>query len=324
MTEKIENFISKMIDGKESREDLIHYQNEFRKYVTLPKNTEIYKSSDVGWKQLLKPILKEGSDPHNLILIDSIITEEEFWKGVMDLTESKHASVVSENFLRILQDHHIPKQPLHHLREFREKADIILNARLKAPYLNDIKKWNDGELEKTKDLMKNEMKEILSIEFMHSLGGSELLGVVWNQFNPSKSLADASSMEIALFLQATMNQREQLIFVPPTKVNKVNVISKTPLSDLNIKVQHEKKEWKNNNENSKNKQSFKPQQHQQKQLSPKKKVEEKKGDGGCEICMKAGKAKAAATHLTSQHDNGYVNKKWGEKKQKVETKIKNQ
>jgi hypothetical protein len=120
MTEKIENFISKMIDGKESREDLIHYQNEFKKFVTLPKNSEIYRSSVVGWKQLLKPILKEGSDPHNLILIDSIIIEEEFWKDVMELTESRHTSVVSESLLRVLQDHHIPKQPLQHLREFRE------------------------------------------------------------------------------------------------------------------------------------------------------------------------------------------------------------
>ncbi len=103
----------------------------------------------MSWKQLLKPILKEGSDPHNHILIDSIITEEQFWKGVMDLTETKNT--------------------------------------------------------------KNEVKEILSIEFLHALGGPEFLGVVWSQFNPSKSLAEADSMEIALFLQSQMNQREQVI-----------------------------------------------------------------------------------------------------------------
>ncbi len=89
MTEKIENFISKMIDGSESREDLIHYQNEFKKFISLPKISEIYKSTEGSWKQLLKPILKEGSDPHNLIQIDSIVNEEDFWKGVMDLTESE-------------------------------------------------------------------------------------------------------------------------------------------------------------------------------------------------------------------------------------------
>ena len=71
----------------------------------------LYKSTEMSWKQLLKPILKEGSDPHNLILIDSIITEEQFWKGVMDLTETKSTSVVSESFLRyykiiIIQNHH--------------------------------------------------------------------------------------------------------------------------------------------------------------------------------------------------------------------------
>src|SRR5690606_13162515 len=135
---------------------------------------------------------------------------------------------VSENLLRILQDHHVPKQPLQHLREFRERLDIIMNARLKSTYMNEMKKWEEGELEKAKEMIRNEIKEILSIEFMHALGGPELLGVVWNQFNPCKSLADANSMEIALFLQSIMNQREQMIFVPPVKANKVNVLSRTP------------------------------------------------------------------------------------------------
>ena len=70
------------------------------------------------------------------------------------------------------------------------------------------------------------------------------------------------------------------------------------------------------------------QQHQQQKpkhsLIQKRKVEEKVNDGGCEICLKAGKEKAAATHSTTQHDSSYVNKKWGDKKQKVESKTKNQ
>ncbi len=196
MSDKIESFISKMNDGSESREDLTHFQNEFKKYVTLPKISEIYKSTEGSWKQLLKPILKEGSDPHNLILIDSIITEEQFWKGVMDLTETKSTSVVSESFIKILQNSHVPKPPLLHLREFREKVDIILNQRVKSTYMNELIGWKGEELEKPKDLMKNEIKEILSVEFMHALGGPELVGVVWNQFNPSKSLAEADSMDI--------------------------------------------------------------------------------------------------------------------------------
>ncbi len=331
MTEKIENFISKMIDGSESREDLIHYQNEFKKFTSLPKISEIYKSTEGSWKQLLKPILKEGSDPHNLILIDSIITEEQFWKGVMDLTETKNTSVVSESFIKILQNSHVPKPPLLHLREFRERIDVILNARLKSTYMNELKGWKSEELEKTKDLMRNEIKEILSIEFMHALGGPELLGVVWNQFNPSKGLAEADSMEIALFLQNQMNQREQIIFVPTSRIVKINVVPKTPVSEMKIK-NHEQREWKNKNErNNNNNNSFnnkpnKPQQQQHHQQKPKsvllqkRKVEEKTNDGGCDTCLKAGKAKAAATHSTAQHDVNYHNKNWGEKKQKVETK----
>ena len=331
MTEKIENFISKMIDGSESREDLIHYQNEFKKYVTLPKNTEIYKSSDVGWKQLLKPILKEGSDPHNLILIDSIITEEQFWKGVMDLTETKNTSVVSESFIKILQNSHVPKSPLLHLREFRERIEVILNARLKSTYMNELKGLKNEELEKTKDLIKNEIKEILSVEFMHALGGPELLGVVWNQFNPSKSLAEANSMEIALFLQSQMNQREQVIFVPTSKIVKINAVPKTPVSEMKIK-NHEQREWGNKNEkNNNNNNSFKPnkqqQHHQQKPkniLLQKRKVEEKEKNDNCDVCLKAGKLKAATTHSTAEHKADYHNKNWGEKKQKVEVKTKNQ
>ena len=101
MSDKIENFITKLIDGSESREDLTHFQNEFKKYVALPKITEIYKSTVGSWKQLLKPTLKEGSDPYNLILIDSIVTEEQFWEGIRDLTEAKSTSVVSESFIKI-------------------------------------------------------------------------------------------------------------------------------------------------------------------------------------------------------------------------------
>ncbi len=37
-------------------------------------------------------------------------------------------------------------------------------------YLNQLKVKEMGELEKTKDLIKNEVKEILSVEFMHALG----------------------------------------------------------------------------------------------------------------------------------------------------------
>ena len=329
MTEKIENFISKMIDGSESREDLIHYQNEFKKFVSLPKISEIYKSTEMSWKQLLKPILKEGSDPHNLILIDSIITEEQFWKGVMDLTETKNTSVVSESFIKILQNSHVAKPPLLHLREFRERIDVILNARLKSTYMNELKGMKSEELEKTKDLIKNEMKEILSVEFMHALGGPELLGVVWNQFNPSKSLAEANSMEIALFLQSQMNQKEEVIFIPTSKIVKINSVPKTSLNTKN----YEKKEWKNKNENKNinNNNSFKPnkpqqqqqQHHQQKPkniLLQKRKGEEKGNGDDCDVCLKAGKLKAAVTHSTSQHDANYVNKNWGEKKQKVETK----
>ncbi len=329
MTEKIENFISKMIDGSESREDLIHYQNEFKKFTSLPKISEIYKSTEGSWKQLLKPILKEGSDPHNLILIDSIITEEQFWKGVMDLTETKNTSVVSESFIKILQNSHVAKPPLLHLREFREKVDIILNQRLKSTYMNELKGLKNEELGKTKDLMKEEVKEILSIEFLHALGGPELLGVVWSQFNPSKSLAEADSMEIALFLQSQMNQREQVIFVPTSKIVKINTVPKTPVSEMKIK-NHEQREWKNKNEKNNNKNnSFKPnkpqqqQHHQQKPkniLLQKRKVEEKGNGDDCDVCLKAGKLKAAVTHSTSQHDANYVNKNWGEKKQKVETK----
>src|SRR5690348_762098 len=146
----------------------------------------------------------------------------------MDLTETKNTSVVSESLIKILQNSHVAKPPLLHLREFREKIDIILNARLKSTYMNELKGWKSEELEKTKDLIKNEMKEI----FMHALGGPELLGVVWNQFNPSKSLAEANSMEIALFLQSQMNQREQIIFVPTSKIVKINAISKTPVSEM--------------------------------------------------------------------------------------------
>ena len=84
----IVSFITKMIDGSESREDLIHYQVEFKKYLSLPKVLEIYKSNYLAWKQLLKPVLKEGSDPHSLILLDSILTEEDFWKCVMALVQT--------------------------------------------------------------------------------------------------------------------------------------------------------------------------------------------------------------------------------------------
>ena len=251
MTDKIENYIPKMIDGSESREDLIHFQNEFKKYCSLSKISEIYKSTETSWKQLLKPILKEGSDAHNLIQIDSIVNEEDFWKGVMDLTESKHTSVVSESFMRILQDHHNPQPPLEHIRKFRDRIDVILNNRLKATYLDNLKVWREGELEMLKDSVKMEVKESLAVEFIHALGGPELLGVTWNQFKPNRSLAEASSMEIALYLQGIMNQREQIIFVPPTKLNKTNVLSKTPVNDTKIK-HHDQREWKNKNEKSNN------------------------------------------------------------------------
>ena len=354
MTDKIESYIQKMIDGSESREDLIHYQNEFKKYCALPKVTEIYKSTDTSWKQLLKPILKEGSDAFNLIQIDSILKEEDFWKGVMDLTESKHTSVVSESLLRILQDHHNAKPPLQHLKEFRDRIDAILNARLKAIYLNNLEGLNGEELddiykrEKVKDSIKNEIKEIFSIEFMHSLGGPELLGVVWNQFNPTKSLAEANSMEIAIFLQSQMNHREQMIFVPTSRIAKNNVVAKTPISEMKIKSHDQKeREWKNKNEriinnnnnniNNNNNNSFRnrpqPQQQQQQQqnqqqqkpkhiLLQKRKVEEEKVNEGCEICLKAGKKQAAATHTTAQHDVNYVGRTW--KRPRVESKPKNQ
>ncbi len=338
MSDKIENYITKLIDGSESREDLTHFQNEFKKYVTLPKIAEIYKSTVGSWKQLLKPILK-GSDPYNLILIDSIVTEEQFWEGIRDLTEAKSTSVVSESFIKILQQHHVLKPPLVHLREFRERIDVILDARLKMTYINQLIVNEEEEWRKTKDLVKNEIKEILSVEFMHALGGQELLGVVWNQFNPAKSLAEANSMEIALFLQNQMNQRNQNICIPVAKM--VNIIStyKPNNSSDAQKANYEKREVGNKNEknynnNNNNNNSFKPQQQtkspqQQQQQKPKnvliqkRKVEEKTGDG-CETCLKAGKTKAAATHSTTQHDSSYVNKKWGDKKQKVESKAKNQ
>ena len=78
--------------------------------------------------------------------------------------------------------------------------------------MNDLKEWRGNELEETKDLMKDEIKEILSVEFMHALGGTELLGTVWNQYHPSTGLAEADSKEIAIFLQSQMTQREQIIF----------------------------------------------------------------------------------------------------------------
>ncbi len=143
-------------------------------------------------------------------------------------------------------------------------------------------------------------------------------------------------MEIALFLQSQMNQREQVIFVPTSKIVKINAVPRTPVSEIKYK-NHEQREWKNKNKNEKNNNnnnnnSFKPQQQTQNQqqqrpkhvLIQKRKVEEKAVDGSCEICLKAGKEKAAFTHSTTQHDSSYVNKKWGEKKQKVESKTKNQ
>ncbi len=43
MSDKIENFITKMTDGSESREDLIHFQNEFKKYCSLRRSINLLK-----------------------------------------------------------------------------------------------------------------------------------------------------------------------------------------------------------------------------------------------------------------------------------------
>ena len=41
MSETIQTYITRQIDGKESSEDLFHYQKQFNTFVKLPKNVEV-------------------------------------------------------------------------------------------------------------------------------------------------------------------------------------------------------------------------------------------------------------------------------------------
>ncbi len=329
MSETIQTYITKMIDGSESREDITHFQNQFKAFVKLPKNDAIYRSEG-GWRQLLKPVIKPNSHVESLLKVTTI-SEEGFWKAVTQLKEATHTTVVSENGKNLLLESQVFKSPLEHYNTTNEKLGIILENRVKLQYLDELNlnmDYPDQYIKELKRKVVDEVREAFLVEMMHTIGGPELLGTLWNMKQTNgKTLEKSSSFDIAMFLQGNSNG---MIATPirkdmQHKVVKYSSATETERSDKKsdeVKKVRDKDPWtnKSNNKGLNNPMFTNP--NKRAVDAKEKRVDEKKNVNGCEICLKEGKTKAAATHSTKNHDYSYAARKnedfQQKKKQKVE------
>jgi hypothetical protein len=320
MSDTIQTYITKMIDGNESREDIIHYQSQFKIFVKLPKQASIYETEG-GWKQIIKPVIKPNSEIESLLKV-ARLKEEDFWKSLTQLKEATHTSVVSELCKNIIQESHLYKFPLDHYNTCEEKLSIMLNNKIKLKSLDDIKINSDNPdsiRKKLKEELINEVKDAFLAEYMHAIGGPELLGTVWNIKQTSgKTLVDSNPFEIAMFLQSNAGKiacpmkKEHHYIIQGKTVEKEVISEKKP--DNPIPEKGKKKKFGSHvlihNPNKK-------------QVDAVEKTEDKRqNQNGCQICTKNGKLKAAATHSTKNHDESYVQRRTEEfqknKKQKLE------
>jgi hypothetical protein len=322
MSETIQTYITRQIDGKESSEDLLHYQKQFNNFVKLPKNVEVYKVEG-GWKQLLRPVVKTGSDPANLLAVEDL-KEEDFWKYLNNLRESANTSVVSENFKNIIQESHVSKTPLEHLNYFQKHISIIMDNRIKFNYLNELtKRLTEGqiELDEFQRLLKKEIllevKTALTLEHQHAVGGKELLSTRWAQNNNGRTLEKSTPFDLTISMQSMCNLSGEVVAVPYKKGDTKHT------RKITEKNSDDKDNLEKNISEVKDKKPFIPKHALIVRKPSLDERNQKEKKVGCQICINSGKMKAALTHTTQNHDNNY-SKKWEEKnpqnlkKQKVE------
>jgi hypothetical protein len=324
MAEKIRDYIQRPIDGTESKETLLHYRESFNTFVRNTSNAKSY-NKDNNWKVFLIPALKPGSPPFELINIDDI-TQDYWWEEVHNMSESSRSNgsaVVSDIFAKMVRDAIRPGSVYHHQREFGDGVKLMFEKRVKLNSLNKFANHCDGltpdQLNDLKKEITKEFKNALEIEFLHALGGPQVLGPAWNQNNSGKKLEDAGSLEIASFMNRESMTENIHYAIPPdwgeTHVWKIR------------ETDGKKDNWdgrKNSNNNNSNQQKIPTNNHNQ---QPKKKVKHVLLDKGtqqkpivvdekpgCQKCVKAGKPqKVALTHSTAEHKDDY-----GQAKRKVE------
>jgi hypothetical protein len=238
--------------------------------------------------------------------------------------------------------------PMAHYNNFEEKLSLILKNRLTSS------KWEfDGwipsdrnsedllTLERARNNLKIELlsdiREALAIEFIHALGGSEILNVDWNKSQSGKTLQESNAFDIALWLQTYCTKQNVDIFIPRNHLDKRNTVPK-----INTVVDSDggkPKTVENNNtpvkaqNNSNNKSGGSASKFRKDFNQPKRKATdegfpsnvvqaEKKAKKGCQKCLDAGKLNAAKSHETSEHVDGHISKVWS-KDQREKEKEKN-
>jgi hypothetical protein len=136
MTDKVNTYITQLIDGTETRELLLHYRERFELYVRNSNNTKSYDRKK-NWKVFLKPAIKPNSPPDQL-LDNDWVDQDEWWEEVARMRESSKTSVVSDTLLQMVMQAIQPDTPYSHTRKFGEGMKLILEKRIKFDSLIEV------------------------------------------------------------------------------------------------------------------------------------------------------------------------------------------
>src|SRR5689334_22308491 len=112
MTDKINTYITKLIDGTETRDVLLHYREQFELYVQTPNVAKSY-NKEKNWKVFIKPAVKKDSPPDQLLENDWV-TQERWWEDVARMREFSKTSIVSDTFHRMVKQATSPETPYSH------------------------------------------------------------------------------------------------------------------------------------------------------------------------------------------------------------------
>lgn len=346
MSEPITQFITEKLDGNQKASVVSHYRRQFAEFVKQPKYKAIYETLG-GWKQLLRPVVKVGSTASELLDFEGL-TEEAFWSSLVVMETESHSSVVSDLFLEIVQDSHKALTPLAHVNLFKEKMSLIQQKFLDYTAF-DLSNWVPRDLnpeledyrEKAEEArigkimnIQNTITGVMAQEFLHALGGSEILTQEWNK-TQTMSLQEANDFEIARWLQTYCTRKGVDMYIPRQTGDKKNTVPKTIVvekeereNESKKKIQppkgkYEKYPYNNNSNSNKRKvDDYKPQSQYQEDTSKKKKVVKVP----CKKCIEQGRESASVTHEVKDHKDflPYAEYKAKKAEEKEKEKARNQ
>ncbi len=294
---------------------------------------------------MIRPVIERRSSAKDTLNVKEI-TEKKFWDSLQLLGEKSHTSVVSETLLGLIQDSHRAMTPMAHYNNFEEKLSLILKNRLTSSKW-EFDGWIPNErnvddqvtIERARNNLKiellNDIREALAVEYIHAIGGSEILNVDWNKSQSGKTLQESNAFDIALWLQTYCNKQNVDIYIPRNHLDKKNTVPRVTVVDVEVgkpKANDNNTPVKAQN-NPSNKGGGSASKFRKDYNQPKRKAvdegfpsngaqAEKKAKKGCQKCLDAGKLNAAKSHETSEHVDGHISKVWS-KDQREKEKEKN-